>query len=489
MNAEDSYGPNFRRSVNFDSMWWSGTIQTYFPPDDHRKEPIDGGKCFSVPHNLEEIEADLMLLEEMTGVRKSDSRIPEIFELPALPAMDSRSEDPLTLLEDVQVSQGSPKRSYWSADQSFWRKWKSEELESRKTELEKAKTRLEESQREAAAAEAAAKIELQKQNAEEDDRKKALADEAEALKRREIAKSSVMQAPLQGTPGAVPVSSTGIDQFDAILEEGKQYRTEFIAFWRDISLSVSSTAANSRSIQQNATKLINALSRASVQAGPMRPRIMKWLCTFCGSKIATQATSGNKTLIWSFAYLARLVGDRFPDVVRSGIVGELNKSGSMAINGTPDLLPNDKDRSTHPKAYETHTRFWVALLIVLQDDVSLWGWVTASLSNLLSRKQFLTSNDAMWNMMKMYVFIDCGLHDFRRIFGKQAKTVVQALESVVFPALDAELQSLTTSTNVSVQFRFYLDACFNNLQSRNYQTAPEGQILTASAESELNPEL
>ena len=472
-------------------MWWAGSLsdQLGSAVATDETKTIRDGKTFEVPFDLTDLEAELCLLEEMKTIKKPLSRFEDASRLQALPAIVQNGNDPLEHLDHVEIPESSPKRSYWSADKVFWRKWKSDELESRKSELERAKAKLEESRRELAAA-AAARIEKERQESEEADRKKVAEEEIEAQKKasQEAKNSVVKSSDTQATASQQPTSSI-VNQFNILLEEGKQYRTEFIAIWREISLSVSSTAANSRSIQQNATKLISALTRASAQAGPMRPHIMKWLCAFCGSKIASQATSGNKSLVWTFAYLGKLIGERFPDVVRIGIIGELARSGSSGICGTPDITGLAPDRSIHPKGFEIHARFWVAFLIVLNDEISIWGWVSSIVSSLAARKQFLVSNEAMWNMMKLYVFIDCGLHDFKRIFGKQANTVVTTLESSVFPALDAELQSSGASTNVSVQFRFYLDACFNNLQSRNYQQPPEGQILTATAESELNPEL
>ena len=104
-------------------MWWAGSIQTHILSNIQDERPVDGGRSFSVPQTLNEIEAELMLLEEMKDVRKSTTRIPEICDLPALPASSDDSRDPLELLESVQVPVSSPKRSYWSADQTFWRKW------------------------------------------------------------------------------------------------------------------------------------------------------------------------------------------------------------------------------------------------------------------------------------------------------------------------------------------------------------------------------
>jgi hypothetical protein len=475
-------------SAKFDNMWWAGSLQQVLPGDSEKTLTVKEPRTFAAPPELHDLESELALLDGMTTIKKPFARSIDINGVPALLAPKPPSVDPLLLLDEAVAVAGSPKRAYWSDDKGFWRKWRNDELESRKSELERAKAKLEESQRELAA-EAAAEVERRKQQVQENERKKAAAEEIEAKKVAEKAKSSVSGTASSASSKAPLQRIDSSDDLDTLLEEGKQYRTEFISFWREISLSVSATAANSRSIQQNASKLINALSRAAAQAGAMRPRIVKWLCAFCGTKIASQATSGNKSLIWSFAYLAKLVGERFPDVIRLGILGEISKRGSWTVLGTPYVTGASLDRSSHPKPYEIHARFWVALLVVLNDEISLWGWVAASVSDLLNRRKFVASTEAMWNLMKVYVFIDCGLYDFRRIFGKQAARLIQSLEGIVFPAVDAELQAISSSTNISVQFRFYLDACFNNLQSRNYQNPPEGQVLSASAESELNPDL
>jgi hypothetical protein len=67
--------------------------------------------------------------------------------------------------------------------------------------------------------------------------------------------------------------------------------------------------------------------------------------------------------------------------------------------------------------------------------------------------------------------------------------IIDSLERDVFPQLDSELQTLNQANSASVQFRFYLDACFNILQDRKFTSPPEGQVLAATKESELNPEL
>jgi hypothetical protein len=294
--------------------------------------------------------------------------------------------------------------------------------------------------------------------------------------------------PQSGALPSAPSVIPPLSKYESIMENGKAYRTEFIQMWRDISLAVSATAGNARSIQQNGTKLLSALLRATTQAGPTRPQIVTWLCGFCGSKIVQQATSGNKLLVWSFAYLSRLVAEKFPDVIRVGVVGEMTKSGSFTIGGTPDILVSINPKDS-PKAFEVYTRFWIALMIVSNDESALWAWVSSVAMALLNRKQFISSIEAMWNMMKLYVFMDIGLHDFRRIFGTQATSLIQSIETNVFPAIDRELQAFSQSTNTSIQLRFYLDACYNIIQSRAYQNNPEGQVLSAAVESELNPEL
>ena len=126
-------------------------------------------------------------------------------------------------------------------------------------------------------------------------------------------------------------------------------------------------------------------------------------------------------------------------------------------------------------------------MCVFQDSYSLWGWVSAAVNTLSKKKAYIQSHEAMWNLMKVYILMDVGIYDFRRLFGAQANLIVDLLERSIFPSIDSELQSITQSTSGSVQFRFYLDACYNIIHSRKFATPPDGQVLSASKESELNP--
>jgi hypothetical protein len=282
--------------------------------------------------------------------------------------------------------------------------------------------------------------------------------------------------------------SSLIARFDSLMEAGKQFRSEFVQIWREISLAVSTTAGNARSIQLNGAKLISLLSKTAIQAGSNRPTISAWMAAVCGSKIVSQASSGNKVLVWSFAYLARIVSEKFPDVIRLGVMSQLVKDGGHVLAGISGV---DTSCLEHvpPKHFEMHARLLIALLCVCGDESSIWGWVARCVNQLRSCKRLLNSNDAMWSMMKLFVFLDMGLHDFRRIFGSKTSLVISALETQILPALDAEIQSVTGSTSTSVQFKYYLDACWICLQERKYLHVPEGQVLSASKETDLNPEL
>ena len=397
--------------------------------------------------------------------------------------LDVRSQD------HSSPKSANPQLDYWSVDNEFWRKWRTDETEFRQKTLSVVQSKLEQSQRETAAA----------LLAEED----ALRKEAERKKLEEEARTRVEAKespphPTRGTSGVqssssviqTQIASTDTIQrtFERLMDEGKQFRAEFMTSWRDISLAVSTTAANSRSIQLSASKIIACLSRAGAQAGPTRTHVVRWLSAVCGSKIVHQATTGNKSLVWSFAYLARVVGESFPDVVLIGVVGETAASGSWTLHGHPGcpLTLNTKDT---PKAFESHARLWVAILCTFSDEKSVWAWVTCAIENLRVKQSFLNSTEAMWNLLKVYVFLEVGFHDFRRIFGHQALKLIDLLENRIFSRIDAELQSVPQSNSVSVQMRFYVDACYNILQTRKFAESPEGQVLAAAKESDLNPDL
>jgi len=233
----------------------------------------------------------------------------------------------------------------------------------------------------------------------------------------------------------------------------------------------------------NATKLVNALARASAQAGPTRQEAIHWLASVCGSKIVSQASSGNKSLVWSFAYLLRIVADKFPDVSRVGAIGEI----AMAC---PRLLPSQQSSTdTQPQDMEAYARVWAAIICVSCDETTLWSWACRSINALNNMKSFSQSMDALWHMMFVYILFDVGLYDFRRIFASQAMFLVEHLEKSVFPRIDSQLQCQQQSTASSVQLRFYLDACYNIIQSRKYLNPSEGRTLAAAKESELNPDM
>jgi hypothetical protein len=282
--------------------------------------------------------------------------------------------------------------------------------------------------------------------------------------------------------------SSQLEDYVKLMEEGKTFRSEFMQIWRDISLAVSTTAGNARSIQLNASKLIASLSKIVSHAGQRGPLVQSWMSAVCGSKIVSQASSGNKILVWAFAYLARIVGEKFPEVIRVGIIGELMKECGQVLIGIPGVIPSGNPQGS-AKQFEIYGRILVAVLSVCGDDISLWAWAAHALNSLSSCKNFVNSSEAMWNMMKIYVLVDMGLYDFKRIFGSQTSILVTSLETLILPAMAKELGALPRSTESSVQLKYYLDACYNNLHGRKYMQPPEGQILSASKETELNPEL
>lgn len=358
--------------------------------------------------------------------------------------------------------------SYWSIDRKFWDSWKSEEEETRKKTLADARIKLEESRKEAAAEEERARL-----KAEEESKVKIEAVKADVSPSKV---EKICREPVLSTPEPKSIHKS----FSAIMEEGKQYRSSCMDIWKEMSLGVSTTAANSRSVQQNANNVLSSLSKAS---GPTA--VITWLSAVCGSKIVQQATGGNKSLVWSFAYLTRIVSTKFPDVLSVGVVGELMTTAEYTLNGNWTLPL----KGGTPKDFESFARFWVAILCVFNDEKALWSWVAVTVNKLQNSPAVLPSLEAQWNLMKVYIWMDVGLFDFRRIFGHQALLVTDILENKVFPKIDAELQSNPQPTSVSVQIRFYLDACYNILQSRKYSEPPEGQVLAASRESELNPDL
>lgn len=430
----------------------------------------------------------MSLLHEMESasvVKAPRCRLREIespkTELPALPASSS---DPLEAFETVGKPIGTYIDDYWSASASFWSKWKSDEASIRRESLEKAKSSLAESQKEAATAAAALARDAEKERQDQEKMKETKRKEEMQKKPAEASKAQIpdKKVEISESPSAL------MARFDSLMEEGKQFRLEFVQIWREISLAVSTTAGNARSIQLNGAKLISLLSKTAIQAGSNRPSIPAWMAAVCGSKIVSQASSGNKVLVWSFAYLARIVSEKFPDVIRLGVLAQLLKDGghvSAGISGVDTTCL----ASVPPKHFEMYTRLLIALLCVCGDESSIWGWVARCVNQLRSCKRFLSSNEAMWSMMKLFVFLDMGLHDFRRMFGSKTSWVISALETQILPALDAEIQSVSGSTSTSVQFKYYLDACWICLQERKYLHVPEGQILSASKETDLNPEL
>ena len=458
-------------------MWWGGKLSGISDIVD--TQSAFGGSCtYEVPDlALENIAKNVELLAAMDlkgpAPRVDADRFS--FALPLNSHVESPKllpEDPFDAFDSVTVTVGKSAEEYWSSDRSFWLKWKEDELRAKLSTTEIANTKLSKAKREAEqAAEQAKKLEQLRFEQE-----KLKVEAATYIKPTTLIQTKSAEKPVLVTDAAT--------QFKTIMEEGKQFRSEFMPVWREISLAVSTTAGNSRSIQMNSTKLVTALSRAATQAGPSRPYVIRWLSGVCGSKIVSQAASGNKMLVWSFAYLARIVAEKFPDVARLGAVGELLSANTAIIeNGS---LPRSGEQ---PADYEMYTRLWVSMLCVFGDQANLWKWVTTAVNKLRNISGFIRSPEALWNMMLIHIFFDIGLYDFRRMFGTQAMVIVDMLEKSVFPRIDAQLQDCQQSTSSSVQLRFYLDACFNNLQSRKYTTPPEGQILAATRESDLNPEL
>lgn len=460
-------------------MWWSVEAEPLRIPT---RLSNGGGKSFHAPivslHELEEelnfgvVEEDIPHEPTVKKIIGSSATCLAALPMPELPSWEVIS------LEETVVSPKKLNSTYWSVDGKFWEKWKSDENDLQKKMLETAKLDLENSKKAAANALKA-----------ERERKEAEAASAKSLAEANAAKAKEAEAkkavPIENVPQPIATTASVVsfsigDKYEEIMESGKQYRSEYISIWRDISLGVSTTAANTRSVQLNASKLVDSLSQAA-NRGP----VITWLCAVCGSRIVSQAVSGNKALVWSFAYLARIIAEQFPEVVTIGIVGELVKIGGYTLNGSIRL--SIKPESA--KEYEQMASFWVALMCVFNDEQNLWKWVTTAVNDLSKRTNYLSSWEAQWALMKVYVLMDVGLFDFRRIFGYHAIAVVDIIENTVFPKIDAELQSIASPTSVSVQFRFYLDACYNILQSRRYAEAPDGQILAAAKESELNPDL
>ena len=471
-------------------MWWGGNscVDSEIP----EVSLVDrSSKTFSVPKlEIDELEENLNLLSIMDGdisthpLQRIFRRSLALDQGPSLPALPGRNADPLEAFDSVSTTSPTRREGYWSSSSSFWTKWRADELKSKESALESANSKLAVAQREAAVAAAAAekaRLDQESKLAEEKAKKAAATASAAA------AAKSAAEKPLTLVNAASPAQAIPVSSFELIMEEGKQYRSEFMQIWREISLAVSTNAANARSIQLNATKLLNALTRAGSQAG-QRTAVVTWLSAVCGSKIVSQASGGNKTLVWSFAYLAKMVVERFPEVVHVGMMGELRKSGEHVMTGSRGVVAKSP-LPENPKDFEAYARVWIALLSVMGDEVALWSWTTAAVNSLRNKKSFLQSLDAMWNMMKIFILLDVGLYDFRRLFGSQAIMIVETLERDVFPQLDAELQTLGKANSASVQFRFYLDACFNILRDRKFTSPPEGQVLAAGKETELNPEL
>ena len=471
-------------------MWWGAKLQSA-PQIAESCEESGRGKTFVIPlMDIERLENDLDLLQHMDGSTESKGRH-NIFRrslvgenVEPFAALPWLSDDPLEKLRSVEPVARERIPDYWSADKAFWSKWRDDETQARESALEKVKGKLAESQREAASAAAAAEqARLDKERKAAEAKKKV---EQEAATKAAIPEATEPTSAQQ--PERTAASSDVMSEYDRILEGAKQYRSEFIQVWRDISLAVSTTAANARSIQQNATKLMYALSRAQNQAGPSRSQVVIWLSTFCGAKIVCQACSGNKTLVWAFAYLTRIICEKFPEVLTNGVIGELVKNGGLALSGTPGI-PMAKSCDALAKDCEIHARIWVAMMCVFSDEQSLWAWAAHAVNELKNRTSFVEYADAMWNLMKVFILMDMGMYDFRRHFGGQAGILINTLEQSVFPRIDAELQGIQQSTATSVQFRYYLDACYNIAQSRKFNSPPDGQVLSAAKESELSPEL
>ena len=443
------------------------------------EKPSGHGKSctYALPEDaFENICKNIDLLNVMDG-RGGQPHIDESRLSPALPDKEAgephfdTAMDPFRAFDGVLPAPSLKIDEYWSCDKSFWTKWKQDEMTAKLSSTELAQAKVEEARKEATAAAAEAK-EVER-----------LRIESEKMKQRaeRVDKPPVTQLAVKSIEeGHRDLAS----EFKLLMEEGKRFRSEFMPCWRELSLAVSTTAGNARSIQLNSTKLITALSRAAQQAGADRPEIVRWLSGVCGSKIVSQAASGNKTLVWSFVYLARIVADRFPDVAKIGIMGELASANSDIFQEL-----SRKKLPEQPADYEMHTRVWVALICVFGCQAIMWRWVVRAVNPLREAVSYLQSPGALWNMMLVYILFDIGLYDFRRMFGSQAMMIIDLLEKTIFPRIDRELQQSQLSTSATVQLRFYLDACFNIIQSRKYASPPDGQILSATRESELNPEL
>lgn len=474
--------PEFGQNFIPPSMWWGQTRCSIPYADDETVETFNA-TTFSVEQELHDLDRRIELLSVMQEP-VTKSHIPRQLSLKspavlaALPQMATTSDTaPLNI---APVSFTKPEKTYWSADADFWEKWKTDERKSRQDVLEAAKSALENAKKEASVAAAAA------EEVERLRKEKELADR----EREEVLKSAKVKEPQPPQPQQPSVSSSVATEYDNIMASGKQFRPQFMEMWKEISLGVSATAGNGRSIQLNCTKVANALRKAATQCGTSRPQVITWLSAFCGSKIVGQACSGNKALVWSFGYFARTLGDSFPDVVRIGVMGEIMKIAPNGVIGLPSL-EKLKHNEAGPKDFELHTRFLLALMITCQDEGALWAWLVNAIEGLRKTKSHQT-NPALWRLMKVYVWMDLCLYDFRRIFGTQANMVLELVESEVFPKIDADLQRMTSTgsaTNISVLVRFYLDSCYNILQSRKYTQPPEGRMLAAAKESELNPEL
>ena len=456
-----------------------------------------GPRTFTVPQlALELTETNIELLSVMDG----NSRVSPKKSLPPVesdsdsflnetPPGKGESIDPFLAFESVVIEPAAPQCDYWSGDNSFWAKWKAEEAKARRAISDNAHAKLSEEKEShaaevaAAAAAAAAAQEDNKRIESSKKSEKPSVDQQDAIGSMTPVKSAAVTI-----PSLEPVGADIVSQFEKLMENGKQFRSEFIQYWRGIAICVSTTAANARSIQSNSSKLIACFSRASAQATSSRPEIISWLAGVCGSKIISQASSGNKSLVWSFAYLIRIVADKFPDILRIGAIGELGKACPKALSRMTATTPQITS-TVSPQDAEIYTRTWVAILCVFGDQAAFWEWVSYAVNLLLGFRSFIGSTEAMWCMMRTYVLLDVGFYDFKRYFGSQAVMIIDILEKHILPRLDNELQSYQQTTSTSVQFKFYLDACFNILQSRKYAVPPDGQVLAATKESELNPEL
>jgi hypothetical protein len=459
-------------------MWWGGQlaeISEIVEPRKSHGEP----RTFNVPEKeFENINENIELMGAMEGKLQAIRSDLDKCTF-ALPDGEVRTEgepeiDPFVAFDRVVPHPRSDlETEYWSVDENFWAKWK-EEQSSAKVSSSRDASALFAAAKRAAEAQAAAAVLAAAERAKREELEKMKAKKAE-LPQRSVVPSTVQVS--QSVPTDIAAS------FKNLMENGKKFRSEFMPIWREISLAVSTTACNVRSIQMNATKLVNALARASAQAGPNRQDAIHWLASVCGSKIVSQASSGNKSLVWSFAYLLRIVADKFPDVSRVGAMGEI------AI-ACPRLLPSQQSSTdTQPQDMEAYARVWAVIMCVSCDETTLWSWACRSINALNNMKSFSQSMDALWHMMFVYILFDVGLYDFRRIFGSQAMFLVEHLEKSVFPRIDSQLQCQQQSTASSVQLRFYLDACYNIIQSRKYLNPPEGRTLAAAKESELNPDM